>query len=59
MNKNTQLHTHSNTFLPISTLANTQQTNKSSDRSMEVLLPARLGNHVRTTDQPTDGQTGS
>ena len=28
--------------------------NKCSDRSMEVLLPALLGNYDRPTDQPTD-----
>ena len=29
------------------------------DRSMEVKLPALLGNYDRLTEQPTDRQTGS
>ena len=32
--------------------------NKCSDRSMEVKLPALLGNYERQTDRPTDGFLG-
>ena len=31
--------------------------NKCSDRSIEVKLPARLGNYDKQTDQPTDRPT--
>ena len=36
-----------------------QAVNKCSDRSMEVKLPALIGNYDRKTNQQTNGQTGS